>query len=170
MWPQRNTTWLPDIKRLNPRNRASHLRNTETGAAPENFERRCWGGARSMTGGAGQLIVNMTKTCCYYYNFFIWIIKSLYRRISNVYEECGSIIALSLLYDMGARTQSFLFIYFFLRKELILPSFLDVLSIVSCSLREWSASQQWNISQTLEINLQKAWKPIKIKNKSSLIM
>ncbi len=29
-----------------------------------------------------------------------------------------------------------LFIYFFLRKELILLSFLDVLSVVSCSLRE----------------------------------
>ncbi len=27
------------------------------------------GGARSMTGGAGQLIVNMTKTDCYYYYF-----------------------------------------------------------------------------------------------------
>ncbi len=33
------------------------------------------------------------------------------------------------------------FIYFFLLKELILPSFLDVLSFVSRSLREWSASQ-----------------------------
>ncbi len=33
-------------------------------------------------------------------------------------------------YCMGARTQLFLFIYFFLRKELILPSFLDVLSVV----------------------------------------
>ncbi len=83
-----------------------------TGAAPENFERRCWGGARSMTGGAGQLIVNMTKTGCYYYYFFIWIIKSLYRRISNVYEECGIIIALTLLYDLGARTQSFLYLFF----------------------------------------------------------
>ncbi len=41
----------------------------------------------------------------------ILIIKSLYRRISNVYEECGSIIALSLLYDMGARTQSFFYIF-----------------------------------------------------------
>ncbi len=107
--------------------------------------RRCWGGARSMIRGAGQLIVNMTKTGCYYY-YFIWIIKSL-RRISNVYEECGSIISLSLLYVIGARTQSFLFI-FFLWKELILPSFLDVLSVVSCSLREWSASQQWTSSQT----------------------
>ncbi len=29
------------------------------------------GGARSMTGGAGQLIVNMTKTGCCYYYFFI---------------------------------------------------------------------------------------------------
>ncbi len=33
--------------------------------------------------------------------YFIWIIKSLYRRISNVYEECGSI--------MGASAQSFFF-------------------------------------------------------------
>ncbi len=32
--------------------------------------------------------------------------------ISNVYEECGSIIALSLLYDMGAHTQSFLYLIF----------------------------------------------------------
>ncbi len=39
------------------------------GVAPENVERRCRGGARSMTGGAGQLIVNMTKTGCYYYYF-----------------------------------------------------------------------------------------------------
>ncbi len=37
-------------------------------------------------------------------------------------------------YCMGERTQLFLFIYFFLRKELILRSFLDVLSVVSCSL------------------------------------
>ncbi len=111
--------------------------------------RECWTqvlrGARSMTGATGQLIVNMTKTGCYYYYYFIWIIKSLYRRISNVYEECGSIIALSC---MGARTQLFLFIYFFLRKELILLSFLDMLSVVSCSLREWSASQQWTSSET----------------------
>ncbi len=48
----------------------------------------------------------------------------------------------SLLYDMGERTQSFFYFIFFLRKELILPSFLDMLSVVSCSLREWSASQQ----------------------------
>ncbi len=34
-------------------------------------------------------------------------------------------------YCMGACTQLFLFIYFFLRKEM---SFLDVLSVVSCSL------------------------------------
>ncbi len=44
-------------------------------------------------------------------------------------------------YCMGARTQLFLFIYFFLQKELILPSFLDVLSVVSCSLREWSNNE-----------------------------
>ncbi len=43
----------------------------QAGAAPENVERRCWGGARSMTGGAGQLIVNMTKTGCYYYYFYM---------------------------------------------------------------------------------------------------
>ncbi len=36
----------------------------------------------------------------------------------------------------------FFIFFFFLRKELILLSFLDVLSVVSCSLREWSASQQ----------------------------
>ncbi len=47
-----------------------------------------------------------------------------------------------LAYCMGARMQLLLFIYFFLRKELILLSFLDVLSVVSCSLHEWSASQQ----------------------------
>ncbi len=51
-----------------------------------------------MTGRDGQLIVNMTKTGCYYYYFYMNN-KSLYRRISNVYEECG-IIAL-----MGAHTQ-----------------------------------------------------------------
>ncbi len=45
--------------------------NMYPGAAPENVERRCWGGARSMTGGAGQLIVNMTKTGCYYYYFYM---------------------------------------------------------------------------------------------------
>ncbi len=43
-----------------------------TGVAPENIERRCWGGARSMTGGAGQLIVNMTKTGCYYYYYYVY--------------------------------------------------------------------------------------------------
>ncbi len=47
------------------------------------------------------------------------------------------------LYDMGARTQSFLFIYFPAERAYTLKlSFLDVLSVVSCSLREWSASQQ----------------------------
>ncbi len=46
-----------------------------------------------------------------------------------------------LAYCMGARTQLFLFIYFFPAKELMLLSFLDVFSVVSCSL-EWSASQQ----------------------------
>ncbi len=51
--------------------------------ATENVGGRCWGGARSMTGRDGQLIVNMTKTGCYYY-YFIWIIKSLYR---HVYED-----------------------------------------------------------------------------------
>ncbi len=141
-----------------------------TRAAPENFKRRCWGSARSMTGGAGQLIVNMTKTGYYYYFFlYIWIIKTLYRRISNVYEEYGSIFALSLLYDMGACTQYFIF-YFSCGKSFILPSFLDVLSVVSCSLHEWSASQQWTSSQTSEIKMQKAWKPIKIKIKNYLIM
>ncbi len=44
----------------------------------------------------------------------------------------GSIIALSLLH--GGAHAIILFIYFFLRKELILLSFLDVLSVVSCSL------------------------------------
>ncbi len=77
--------------------------------------RECWtqvlGGARSMTGGAGQLIVNMTKTGCYYYYYFIWIIKSLYRRISNVYEECGSIIALRLLHG-GAHAIIFIYLFF----------------------------------------------------------
>ncbi len=82
-----------------------------SGAAPENVERRCWGGARSMTGGAGQLIVNMTKTGCCYYYYFIWIIKSLYRRISNVYEECGSIIALNLLHG-GAHAIIFIYLFF----------------------------------------------------------
>ncbi len=82
-----------------------------TGAAPENVERRCWGGARSMTGATGQLIVNMTKTGCCYYYYFIWIIKSLYRRISNVYGECGSIIALSLSVWGHARNYFYLFIF-----------------------------------------------------------
>ncbi len=82
-----------------------------TGAAPENVERRCWAGARSMTGATGQLIVNMTKTGCYYYYYFIWIIKSLYRRISNVYGECGSIIALSLSVWGHARNYFYLFIF-----------------------------------------------------------
>ncbi len=39
-----------------------------------------------------------------------------------------------LAYCMGARMQLLFFIFFFLRKELILLSFLDVLSVVSCSL------------------------------------
>ncbi len=32
IWLQRNTTGLPAIKRCDPRNRASHLRNTEISA------------------------------------------------------------------------------------------------------------------------------------------
>ncbi len=39
-----------------------------------------------------------------------------------------------LAYCMGACMQSFLLIYFFLQIELILLTFLDVLSVVSCSL------------------------------------
>ncbi len=59
----------------------------------------------------------------------------------NVYEECGSIIALK----HGGRAHNYFYLFiFFLRKELILPSFLDVLSVVSCSLHEWSASQTMN--------------------------
>ncbi len=42
---------------------------------------------------------------------FIWIIKSLYRRISNVYEECGSIIVLSLLHG-GAHAIIFIYLFF----------------------------------------------------------
>ncbi len=58
------------------------------GAAPENVERRCNINARSMTGGAGQLIVpKYDKNRLLLLLFFIWIIKSLYRRIPNVYEE-----------------------------------------------------------------------------------
>ncbi len=34
---QRNTTGLPDIKRRNPRNRASHLRNTEISAKCDTY-------------------------------------------------------------------------------------------------------------------------------------
>ncbi len=50
---------------------------------------------------------------------------------------------LSLLAYLYGGTHAIIFIYlFFLRKELILLSFLDMLSVVSCSLREWSASQQ----------------------------
>ncbi len=30
-----------------------------------------------------------------------------------MFEQCGSIIVLGLLYDMGARTQSFFFFFFF---------------------------------------------------------
>ncbi len=44
----------------------------------------------------------------------------------------GNVGVLSLLaYCMGARTQLFLFIYFFLPKELILPSFLDWMCFLS---------------------------------------
>ncbi len=72
------------------------------GAVPENVERRCWGGARSMK--RGSWAINSKY-------IFIWIIKSLYRRISNVYEECGSIIALSLLHG-GAHAIIFIYLFF----------------------------------------------------------
>ncbi len=49
-----------------------------------------------------------------------------------------------LAYCMGARTAIIFIYYFFLRKELILLSFLDVLSVVSCSLCEWSAFTTMN--------------------------
>ncbi len=54
---------------------------------------------------------------------------------------CNTKHAIQSMQYKALRTQSF-FIFFFLQKEPILPSFLDVLSVVSCSLREWSASQQ----------------------------
>ncbi len=47
-----------------------------------------------------------------------------------------------LAYCMGARTQLFLCILFFSAERAYTPVILDVLSVVSCSLREWSASQQ----------------------------
>ncbi len=37
IWPQKNTTGLTDIKRRNPRNRASHLRNTEISAKCDTY-------------------------------------------------------------------------------------------------------------------------------------
>ncbi len=63
-----------------------------------------------MTGGAGQLIVIWPKQVVIII-IFIWIIKSLYRRISNVYEECVSIIALSLLHG-GAHAIIFIYLFF----------------------------------------------------------
>ncbi len=37
IWPQRNTTGLPDIKRRNPRNRATHSRNTDISAKCDTY-------------------------------------------------------------------------------------------------------------------------------------
>ncbi len=49
----------------------------------------------------------------------------------------GNVGVLSLLAYLYGGTHAIIFIYyFFLRKELILLSFLDMLSVVSCSLRE----------------------------------
>ncbi len=90
-----------------------------------------------MTGGAGQLIVNMTKTgCCYYYYYFY--MNNKIALIGAFQMFIRSVGVLSCLRHGGVHA----IFFFFFRKELkILPSFLDVLSVVSCSLREWSASQ-----------------------------
>ncbi len=37
IWPQRNTTGLTDIKRRNPRNRATHLHNTKISAKCDTY-------------------------------------------------------------------------------------------------------------------------------------
>ncbi len=54
-----------------------------------------------MTGGAGQLIANMNKTC---------------RCISNVYEECGSYRAFCMTWG---RARNHFYLFIFLQKELI---------------------------------------------------
>ncbi len=41
IWPQRNTTSLPDIKRRNHRNGVSHLRNTEIAAKCDTYTQPC---------------------------------------------------------------------------------------------------------------------------------
>ncbi len=41
IWPQRNTTSLPDIKRRNHRNGVSHLRNTEILAKCDTYTQPC---------------------------------------------------------------------------------------------------------------------------------
>ncbi len=68
-----------------------------------------------MTGGAGQLIVNMTKTGCYYYYFYMNN-KITIGAFQMFMRNVG--VLSRLAYCMVARTQLFLFIYFFLRKEL----------------------------------------------------
>ncbi len=87
-----------------------------TGAAPENVERRCWGGAR-------QLIVNMTKTGCYYYYFYMNN-KNHYIGAFQMFMRNVGVLS-RLAYCMGARTQLFLFIYS-CGKSLLLRGWQDV--------------------------------------------
>ncbi len=147
----------------NIRQTIAYSTDSRTSKLPKS---RCWGGARSMTGGAGQLIVNMTKTGCYYYIFIFWfimilIIKSLYRRISNVYENVG--VLSRLAYCMTWERARNHFLLFFLLKELRLPSFLDVLSVVSC--REWSVT---TMNQLTDIR-NKSAESLKTKKKINLL-
>ncbi len=100
-----------------------------------------------MTGGAGKLIVNMNKTGCYYYYFYMNN-KNHYIGAFQMFMRNVGVLS-RLAYTAWGRTRNYFYLFnFFLRKELILLSFLDVLSVVSCSLREWSASQQLTSSQT----------------------
>ncbi len=63
----------------NIRQTIAYSTDSRTSKLPKS---RCWGGARSMTGGAGQLIVNMTKTGCYYYYFYILIYYDFNNKIT----------------------------------------------------------------------------------------
>ncbi len=76
------------------------------GAAPENVERRCWGGARSMTGRDGQLIVNMTKTGCYYYYFYM----NNKITIIGAFQMCMRNVGLSRLW--GRTHNDFYYLFF----------------------------------------------------------
>ncbi len=110
-----------------------------------------------MTGGAGQLIVNMTKNRLLLLLLLLLLLYELINHYIGAFQMfMGNVGVLSrLAYCMGARTQLFLFIYFFLGKSLYSCHFGRAFCRIMQS-REMERVTTMNQLTDIRNNLQKA--------------